>query len=69
MDEVIEAIGGDGAAQELAGVGPSAVSNWRARGKISQENFFRFAEVLRAKGKEADPAVFGFKAIVDEARA
>ena len=61
VDEVIEAVGGDAAACSLAGVGPSAISNWRARGKIAQDNFVLFRDALAAKGKEAAPGVFGFK--------
>lgn len=68
VDEVIEGVGGDAAACSLAGVGPSAISNWRDRGKISQKNFLLFREALAAFGKEPDPAVFGFKAN-DEVRA
>lgn len=61
VDEVIEAVGGDAAACSLAGVGPSAISNWRSRGKIAQDNFLLFRDALAAVGKEAAPSVFGFK--------
>ena len=62
VDKVIEEVGGDAAACLLAGVGPSAVSNWRARGKISQDKFILFRDALAALGKEeAAPSVFGFK--------
>lgn len=67
VDEVIEAVGGDAVAASLAGVGASAVSNWRSRGKISQENFLLFRGALAALGKEASPSVFGFK-VAEEAR-
>lgn len=68
VDDVIEALGGTAAVAGLAGVGSSAVSNWRERGKIAPDNFLLISEALRAKGAEASPAIFGFKA-VDEARA
>ena len=68
VDEVIEALGGAGAIAALTGVGAPAVSNWRARGKISQGNFLVIKDALAAKEMQVSPAVFGFK-IVDEARA
>lgn len=57
VDAVIEAVGGTSAAAALAGVGPPAVSNWKARGAIPSEYFLSFSE---AAGK-IDPRVFGFK--------
>lgn len=66
-DEVIDELGGTAEAASLAGVSSPAVSNWRARGRIPQENFLIFREALAGKGKEADPSVFGFK--LSEARA
>jgi hypothetical protein len=68
VDDVIEALGGTGAVAALAGVGEPAVSNWRARGKISQGNFFVIKDALAEKRMQVSPAVFGFKT-VDEARA
>ena len=65
VDAVIDAVGGTAAAAGLAGVGLSAVSNWRSRNRIPSEKFMIFADVLRARGQEATPAVFG----MDEARA
>lgn len=67
VDEVIEALGGPSEAAIATAVGSSAVSNWRARGKISQDVFILVRDALAARGKEADPAVFGFKTL-DEAR-
>jgi hypothetical protein len=38
------------------------VSNWRARGKIPEDNFLLVRDALKANGRgEADPSVFGFK--------
>jgi len=69
IDEVIEALGGPTAVAALAGVGASAVSNWRKRGRISQGSFMIVRDALAALGKEASPAVFGFKeAATAEAR-
>lgn len=67
-DSVIEALGGSAKMAELCGVGTSAVSNWRKRGRISQGSFMIVRDALATKGLEAAPGVFGFKA-VDEARA
>lgn len=70
VDDVLEALGGTAAVALLAGVGASAVSNWRVRGKIPQENFLLVRDALAGLGKEAAPSVFGFKEpVADEARA
>lgn len=67
VDEVVKALGGTAATASVAGVGPSAVSNWRVRGKIPQENFLLVRDALAKDGKEADLSIFGFKTL--EARA
>ena len=67
VESVIDAIG-PATAAELAGVGPSAVSNWKARGKIPPELFLLFAAELGKTDTEADPSLFGLKQPV-EARA
>lgn len=66
IDSVIEALGGPTKVAELCGVGPSAVSNWVMRGRISRASFFVVREALAARSLEASPVVFGFK---EEARA
>lgn len=63
VDDVIEALGGTAAAAALLGVGSPAVSNWRLRGKVPQEYFLLVGGALKGLGKEADPAVFGFKVL------
>jgi len=68
VESVIEALGGPTKMAAVAGVGASAVVNWRVRGEIPPENFILITDALRAMGAEADPTVFGFK-IADEARA
>lgn len=67
VDAIVDAVGGPSKAAELAGVGVSAVSNWKADGGIPSRHFFAFAEVLAGRGLSLDRAVFGFKAA--EARA
>jgi hypothetical protein len=58
VDEVVDAVGGTTAAAKLARVGLSAVSNWRANGKIPAEYFWLFEAELPGKM----PAhLFGFK--------
>jgi len=70
VDEVIETLGGPGAAATLAGVGTSAVSNWSKRGRISQDKFVIVRDALATLGKEVSPSVFGFKEpVVEEIRA
>ena len=64
VEEVIEAVGGNAAAASLAGVGASAVSNWRSRGEIPPENFLLFRDALAASVKESALSVFGFKEVV-----
>mgnify|MGYP001593103917 CR=1 FL=1 len=68
VDAIVDAVGGTGAAKALAGAEySSAISNWKTRGKIPTELFFVFSEELARIGKAPpDPAVFGFKAPVDE---
>jgi DNA-binding transcriptional regulator YdaS (Cro superfamily) len=61
VDAVIEALGGPTKIAALAGIWPSAVSNWRVRGEIPPENFLLISDALRAIGTEAEPSVFGFK--------
>ena len=70
VEAVIDALGGPTKTAAVAGVGASAVINWRTRGEISPENFLLITDAVRASGKgEIDPMVFGFKALADEARA
>lgn len=71
VDEVLEALGGDIPAAALAGVGASALSNWRSRGKIPPEYFALFSDALAASGVAVSREAFGFKPalVADEARA
>ena len=64
VDSVIKAVGGHSAAASLAGVGSSAVSNWRERGRIPKDHFFTFAAALGSRSKYLSRDVFGFKSEV-----
>jgi hypothetical protein len=61
VDEIIDAVGGTAAAAGICGVGLSAVSNWRSRGRIPSEKFMIFADALKRLGKKASPSLFGFE--------
>lgn len=61
VESIIEALGGTSAVAELSGVGLSAVSNWKKRGRIPSEKFLMFKEALAMRGDEADPVLFGFE--------
>jgi hypothetical protein len=58
IESVIDAIGQE-TAKELAGVGDSAVSNWRARGKFPADLLVPFSLELEKNNNFADPALFG----------
>lgn len=62
VDAVIETLGGTSAVADLAGVRLSAVSNWKARGRIPSEKFLKLSTALLAKGVQAAPELFGFEA-------
>lgn len=69
VDEVIRALGGPTKTAAVAGVGASAVINWRTRKEIPPDCFLVITDALRAAGEEVDRSVFGFKPVADEARA
>jgi len=56
LTAIITALGGRRALQELLGVGPSAVSNYLARGTLPQRALGPVCAALRARGYEIDPA-------------
>jgi len=60
VESVIEAMG-VGTAQRLAGVGASAVSNWRKRGRLPADLFLVFSDELGKSGTTVDPALFGLR--------
>lgn len=61
IDAVIDALGGAAKVAALCGVGFTAVSNWKSRGKIPAEKFLIFSEALKRAGKTVDPSLFGFE--------
>lgn len=71
VEAVIEALGGPTKTAAVAGVGASAVINWRTRGEITPEHFLLICEAVDATGKgPVDRSVFGFKPlVVEEVRA
>ena len=64
VESVIEKLGVE-TAQRLAGVGPSAVSNWKARGRLPTDLFLVFSGELEKSDTTADPALFGLKQPVE----
>ncbi|MEC7440790.1 MAG: flavoprotein, partial [Pseudomonadota bacterium] len=56
VSAIITAIGGRQALQELLGVGPSAISNYLAKGALPQRAHGPVCEALRARGYRIDPA-------------
>ncbi len=60
VESVLDTIGTD-TAQRLAGVGASALSNWKARGKLPAELFLVFSAELEKNFTTVDPALFGLK--------
>ncbi len=61
MDAIIEALGGANQVQTLLGVGPSAVSNYRARGQFPEYARVRIWQALKARGITVDPETPAFE--------
>ena len=55
LPAIITALGGRQALQDLLGVGPSAISNYLARGALPQRAHAPVCEALRARGYQIDP--------------
>ena len=55
LSAIITALGGRQALQDLLGVGPSAISNYLARGALPQRAHAPVCEALRARGWQIDP--------------
>lgn len=62
IDAVVEKLGGPSAVASMAGVRVSAVSNWKARGRIPADKFLIVDRELASRNTSADPALFGFAA-------
>ena len=60
IDAIIEALGGPTQVQALLGVGPSAVSNYRARGQFPEYARVRVWQALKARGIMVDPETLAF---------
>ena len=56
--DFIDALGGNTAVAEMAGVGKSAVSNWRKFGRLPPRLYLRFAAAARKQGIEAPEHLF-----------
>lgn len=56
VDAIIASLGGSRAVQQLLGVGPSAISNYRRRGQFPDYTHLRLWQALRARGIAVDPA-------------
>ena len=56
LSAIITALGGRQALQDLLGVGPSAVSNYLAKGALPRRAHGPVCEALRARGYQIDPA-------------
>jgi len=62
IDAIIDALGGPTQVQALLGVGPSAVSNYRARGQFPEYARVRVWQALKARGIMVDPETLSFEA-------
>lgn len=61
IDAVVETLGGPATTASIAGVGVSAVSNWKKRGAIPADKFLIIDGALGKLNTRADPALFGFE--------
>jgi hypothetical protein len=57
-NELIDALGGNRMVAKLAGVRPSAVSNWRRFGAIPPRLFILFRDACRERGIEMPEEIF-----------
>jgi hypothetical protein len=60
IDDVIVALGGIPSAAERLGVLPTAIHNWKVRGKLPTAKFLVITAALKECGKKVSPSVFGF---------
>jgi len=65
VDSIIDTFGGTNAVARQLGVGPPAVSNWRAAGAIPSEWFLVFSGWAESRQLTVDSSLFGFKEEVD----
>lgn len=57
-NEFIDALGGNAAVASIAGVGSSAVSNWRKWGRLPPRLYLRFADAADEHGVEVPKELF-----------
>ena len=63
--EVIEAVGGLGAAKTLTGKRtPQVVANWRRRGRLPPDTYLAFQRELGSRGFTAPPELWGITSAV-----
>lgn len=58
VSDFIDALGGNGVVADIAGVGSSAVSNWRKFDRLPPRLYLRFAAAARERGVEAPERLF-----------
>jgi len=58
VGDFIDALGGNAAVAKMAGVGRSAVSNWRKFDRFPPRLYLRFAAAARERGFEAPERLF-----------
>lgn len=58
VDQLIEAFGGNLAMSQIAGVGHSAVSNWRRFGRLPPRLYLRLDAAGKERGIYVDPELF-----------
>ncbi|MGB1177140.1 MAG: hypothetical protein ACPG48_06700, partial [Candidatus Puniceispirillaceae bacterium] len=63
LPAIITALGGRQALQDLLGVGPSAISNYLARGALPKRAHAPVCEALRARGWQIDPTSLAFSSL------
>lgn len=56
--DIIDALGGNTAVAQMAGVGKSAVSNWRKFDRFPPRLYLRFAAAAQARGIEIPERLF-----------
>ncbi len=61
IDGVVRALGGRERTADLAGVGPTAVSNWKRAGRIARSNYPWMIAALHEAGMTAPASLWGMK--------
>lgn len=60
VQEVVDALGGEEAVSELAGVKVRTIHQWKFRKKLPSDKFIIISRVLEEQRKEAAPSLWGF---------